>query len=505
MTRLRLLLVAATLCAPVLAGPAPRDVLLDLLANPPARPCTWFASTDPRHKNHDYLELKAGETRHIPLAAGRLERLWCTATEPDKVSVELSTGPSGEGREGNSLVLLDQGRAHAGTFYEKALALYPVGSAVGLNQLSTGAALIVTNRAADTNKFFYQVAIRPGVKTAVPPPRATAIDRVRQNKQLAAGERWTFFTAQGPQIVNEVELVLNPATLDAWRSVRLVERWGSDKQDAVNVPLLAFAAQFFGLQAVDNAVCSFDGKTLRMRAPMPLGGTAGGTLSLLNTGSAPVQATVSVSSAKTTGAIPPYSFCAVYGSTRTQRGRPVQMLKASGSGFFIGLALGIEPAPGSPRRLFAYLEGNETITADGKTYEGTGAEDFFDSAWYFPEKPFSQPYYGMTFKHKLPPQVSMYRLMIPDAMPFQKSLTFAFEHGSHNNSDDLLYRWVAFWYQKSPLQFQVADTLSAVPPAGSASEPARAAGDGTSKIIAVLVGLAGISAGLFAARKLRGR
>jgi hypothetical protein len=135
------------------------------------------------------------------------------------------------------------------------------------------------------------------------------------------------------------------------------------------------------------------------------------------------------------------------------------MLNVTGQGAFAGLVLGIEPAPESSRQTFAYLEGNETITADGKTYEGTGTEDFFNSAWYFPDEPFSQAYHGMTFKSQSPPQVSAYRFMIPDAIPFQKTLNFAFEHGKGNNSDDLEYRWVAFWYQKPTFNFEVSDDL----------------------------------------------
>jgi hypothetical protein len=63
--------------------------LQTLLDAPLQAPYKWFASTDPKHKNQDYLLLKPSETRRIPLAAGNLERLWATATEPTKIDLFL--------------------------------------------------------------------------------------------------------------------------------------------------------------------------------------------------------------------------------------------------------------------------------------------------------------------------------------------------------------------------------------------------------------------------------
>jgi hypothetical protein len=135
------------------------------------------------------------------------------------------------------------------------------------------------------------------------------------------------------------------------------------------------------------------------------------------------------------------------------------ILSAKGEGAFVGLRMAIMPAPESARRAFAYLEGNETLVADGKVYEGTGTEDFFNSAWYFPDKPFVRAYGGMTEKNALPPRVAMFRLMIGDAVPFKRDFRFDFEVGKGNNADDLEWRWLAFWYQKEGGSFQIKDAL----------------------------------------------
>jgi hypothetical protein len=192
----------------------------------------------------------------------------------------------------------------------------------------------------------------------------------------------------------------------------------------------------------------------------------------------------------------PYQLCVASGSARSQKGKPIPILNVTGEGAFVGLVLDIRPAPDAHRRTFAFLEGNETITDDDKKYEGTGTEDFFNSAWYFPDKPFSQPYHGLTQKSTSPPGVTAYRWMILDAMPFKKSFKFEFEHGNGNNSNDLEYRWVAFWYQKPSGKFEIKDELK-----GGASTPERAAGDSKEMLnfnpALLKVALAALAGGLF--------
>jgi hypothetical protein len=276
-----------------------------------------------------------------------------------------------------------------------------------------------------------------------------------------------LFSSTKSGVLGHLTLEVDTASPEVLRNLRLRATWDGGAQRAVDLPLLALTGQFFGARTVMSDGWNFglrsESALLQLKFPMPF--SSGARVTLFNGTTQPVKvkATAGLVVENTNKPPPQYRFCAQYGSSRTQNGQPVQMLRVLGSGAFVGLTLGISPRPDTTRRAFAYLEGNELITADGRTYEGTGAEDFFNSAWYFPEKPrespLSGPYDGMTFKSALPPQVSMYRLMIPDAVPFQKSLNFAFGHGSSNRGDDLEYQWVAFWYQKAPLSFQVPDTL----------------------------------------------
>lgn len=433
------------------------DAVPNLMSSPP---CKWFASTDKNHKNADYLMLKPGETRTVKLGAGTLLRLWSTALEPAKMKLVLENG--------QVTTLLDNGKASRGEFYKQAYVLYPTPADPDtIRQMSAASALTVTNHSEKENKWFYQVAIRPASPPSPATPQAaTSIGKA--TGEVAPGKKFEIFRRdKATGIVDEIAVTVQNANQDIWQHLRLRAWWDGGSQTpkqsvaAIDVPLLSLAGQFWSANKVVSAIYSFDGKSLRLHVPMPF--KDGALITLSNDGPpAGVSCSYKLRDLNSK-AVPEVRFCAAYGSARTEKGKPVQMLNVQGSGLFCGLNLGIEPAPGVNRRSFAYLEGNEALEVDGAKYEGTGTEDFFNSAWYFPDEAFSRPHHGVTYKHPLPPQVSAYRLLVPDAMPFQKSFNFVFEHGNGNNDNDLLYRWVAFWYQKPPLQFQITDALRNAP------------------------------------------
>lgn len=499
-------LVAALLCA--LAVPARAQLMPEsLLTAPQQPPFKWFASTDPKRKNEDYLLLKPGETRRIPLAAGNLVRLWSTASQPEKIVLALQNSPTAARVE-----LWRDNKARLGHLHQKAFTLYPTErTPAAARVLKNGAALVATNRDTQPNKWFYQAAVRPG---AAWQPRDIATGGEKPfDGTLAPGRETVFYTARRPLIARSIHFQFKKAAdAQQWGGLRLRAVWDKGGKRAVDVPLLSLCGQFgFGpLRVAQSAGWNMTVWRLFVLWPMPM--PAGAQLSLLNTTRSPVglQAQV-VPDDPSPQTLPPFRFCAAYGSARAQQGKPVQMLNARGAGAFVGLALGIKPTTESGRREFAYLEGNEVITADGTRFEGTGAEDFFNSAWYFPDTPFSQPLHGLTFRKKPPPQVSAYRLMIPDAVPFKRELNFAFGHGSSNNSNDLEYRWTAFWYQKPPLNFQITDELKATSTdagAGRTQQPGRDAGQRSNAvwlalgfiIVAILAGFVATSS----RRKLRG-
>ena len=454
----------------------------------------WFASTDPKHGNDDYLLLKPGETRTVPLPVGRLLRLWSTALRPDKLRLVLTTESPAPGEAASAsrapAALLDNNRAQYGTLSEKAYTLYPtLHQSERVSTLGKGATLTLTNLDTQENKVFYQVAVGPLKSAPEAKNPSTGLSTLQQAAlNIAPGETKQVGQLSGTGYIWRIVVTLGKGGAQSLLTTRLQAHWdakaadGADPAPApfdVDVPLAAFVADFREAQPTKNALAQLTDKQLVIDWPMPF--ASGATLSLQNAGEQPFEGSIKIQTANTARPTSLYRFHAALGSGRSQKGKPFAVLQVKGAGVFCGLALDMRPATDSPARSFAYLEGNETIEADGKKYEGTGTEDFFNSAWYFPAQPFAQSYAGMTAKSVDPPQVTAYRWMIPDAVPFKQSLNFNFEQGNGNNRDDLEYRWAAFWYQGGGGTATVPNTLGDAPAGSTGASDDEAPASGTAQ------------------------
>ncbi|MFN2566489.1 MAG: DUF2961 domain-containing protein [Gemmatimonadaceae bacterium] len=143
-------------------------------------------------------------------------------------------------------------------------------------------------------------------------------------------------------------------------------------------------------------------------------------------------------------------FHAQFRRAATTPGQPLVLLEAEGRGHYAGTLLSMQPRRG---RTMWYLEGNERVFVDGEatpSVVGTGTEDYFSSGWYFDTGPYSAPYHGATIKDSLTGRVSAYRWHIEDPIPFTRGLRFTIEHGGTNDTRQVDYTSVAFWYQTHP-------------------------------------------------------
>jgi hypothetical protein len=133
----------------------------------------------------------------------------------------------------------------------------------------------------------------------------------------------------------------------------------------------------------------------------------------------------------------------------TTPGKSYTILETTGKGQYVGTLLSMQPMRGHS---LSYLEGDEQVTVDGEakpSIVGTGTEDYFSSGWYYDTGVYSALYHGVTIKDTDKGRVSTYRWHIEDAIPFEKSIRFAIEHGAVNDvAGD--YSSVAFYYQTHP-------------------------------------------------------
>lgn len=113
---------------------------------------------------------------------------------------------------------------------------------------------------------------------------------------------------------------------------------------------------------------------------------------------------------------------------------------------------------------FFFIDGAET-----PQLWGTGTEDYFCDAWGFRE--FCSPFHGVTLYEGVltGDRVTAYRWHVEDPIPFSKSLRLEIEHkGSVFDDQNILgsmnlggfvdradwFSSVAFWYQRTPAQFE---------------------------------------------------
>lgn len=434
------------------AGPATlTPIQQKVLSAPLQKPYIWFASTDPKGQNHDYLELKPGEKRVIPLAAGSLLRFWCTALAPDKITVTL--------KNIQDIPLLANNKAIAGNFQNKAYTLYPQSTKnVALQILDKTASLVIVNQSKEQNKFFYQASVRPMPLNAAPLYSGKQV-LINTLKKLDAGK--SMIVGDPGQlkggIINQIKISSPDATPLPLNDLIMQIASGGDAP-IVQVPLSAFLGEFQHLMNGSTGLSHWDGKTLVIDWPMPTDANDELSLKIQNVGQASCTVKVNLSFLQMDKP-PAFLFCAHQGSANSVENQPFSLAVADGSGALVGISADMGPQPNSPRRTFAFLEGNETITAGTKSYEGTGTEDFFNSAWYFPKTPYLHPFDGMSFHSDSPPRIAASRWMIDDAIPFQHQLNVNLEHGNGNRGSDLQYHWYVFWYQQQPVRFEIPEIL----------------------------------------------
>ena len=434
---------------------------LNALLQTPQMPLQqWFASTDPKHKNQDYVIVNPGQTVALDLTPGNLERLWSTSSDPNQLDLTLVTGPR------RPVPLIRNGVAQIGLLEAKAFTLTPELKYPAVRELQKGAQLVATNRGSQPLKWFYQVTVRPPLQKPLPIlPAVSEVSKRQFKLKLEPGQTGIIDNWREPGLIYELSVALSSGSAKGvFEKLRLKCDW--DGQIGVDVPMMSLAGQVAGDEFISNAICDYDGARLLLRWPMPF---KNATLSLVNTTDRKLELDVQARVQTYASEPSPYRFCAVERSATPTKGQPVSILDVQGQGAFAGLALDIKAGPDSRRQTFGFLEGNEQISADGEMLEGTGTEDYFSSAWYFPDKPFFHPYEGLTTKTQSPLEIAAYRFHIPDAIPFRRELKFDFEHGNGNNAPDLKWTWVAFWYQQPPLTITTEKTDGAGADAVTAS------------------------------------
>lgn len=463
---LLLAVLAACLLAVVLGAAAQAQLVNSL--NPEAlpgllkQPVKLFATTDPQHEGHDYLEVAAGGKATVATITGPavILRVWSTSSDNAQLVLDLT-------RDGKTEPVYGKGQLPAGAGANDPLRSLDGKEYWSYIPLGVRQKAVFTARNLDkTNplKVFLQVAYRPATPADLAGLTRARVAEMRQavgfavstpdygatgkalEGTVAPGQPWqTSFS--GPTLVRPLILTFNGATIEQLQATRFTLT--CDGQVTVDAPLGALFCQYWGLADYSSVATAVSGQQFILRLPLPVAQTL--SLALEKYNGDPVTGASLQVYTQPLKAAPQYRLCAQYFAGISVRGEPLHLASLTGPGIFLGSNLAVD---GLEHKSFAFLEGNEQIYVDGATqpsWEGTGTEDYFNNAWYFESGVLGRPFHGVTFKQdKEPPRVAAYRYLVGDSVPFKSSLKLDLQHGSRNSSPDTLYKAVVFWYQQPP-------------------------------------------------------
>jgi len=289
----------------------------------------------------------------------------------------------------------------------------------------------------------------------------------RQEHVLHAGETVTLFEQhQAGRIVGlKISSAARLAAVEEG-SLLLRATWDDEKTPAILCPVGDFFGAAFGQPAAESLFFGTHNDTDYFYFPMPFAGSA--RIELVAdkrlSGPIPFQSEVLWTGEGRHG--DEGRFYAHWQSERpVPQGEPFTFVETEGHGQLVGVILqaqGREPGETS------FFEGDDEATLDGElTVHGTGSEDFFNGGWYdvagrWYERT-SMPFSGALLYQKPAGRTGAYRVLLPDAYSFRKSLKFTIEHGPEGNLVPADYTAVSFLY----LQQAPTSAPNVLQPAGS--------------------------------------
>lgn len=375
-------------------------------------------------------------------------------------------------------------------------------------ELTSGkSSITVANRyvssSVDVNEFRYDVQSRVNgewVRTDVldlgpSHPGEEAAHGYQINNQVFERVKLVARYASDPDKVAESERLLEGARL----------RITFDGNTTVDAPIGEFFGSGLGEYDVRSLMSSIDaGSDGWYTAWWPMPFSRDATVELVNDSDVPISgATAEVTSAPQDVGPNTGYFHATHQRAETTDGADWNFLDVPGSGTFYGVThsmRGLIPPysgnghPGEPlssRQNQAqanqrnYLEGDERFYVNGSSspvWHGTGSEDFYEAGWYFRD--------GTTFVMPLAGNPSheyaadgcqydctgAYRLMLPDAVPFNNGLLAGIEHGPANDEPGD-YSSTAYWYGGRPPSQQETDVVDLADPASREAHGYTAQGE----------------------------
>ena len=268
---------------------------------------------------------------------------------------------------------------------------------------------------------------------------------------LEGGESVVLGQLEGPGVIDRLWIVVDGSKTAA-RDIVLRITWDGASAASIEAPIGDFFAVGPGstdqkLQSLPMSVSS-SGRSLTSFWKMPFAESA--RITLTNDGSTDTRHLSWEIDYRTVEELPPRSgyFHAQYvQGDPPEAGVPLEALRASGSGRFVGLALATQNVEAGP-----WGDGRLLVSVDGDPKAGPGTPSLFEYfGGLFGVAEMHGPYQGCTLDegNRAKARTSVYRFHVHDPVEFTTSISVALEHGVDNERKDRMST-VAYWYQDEP-------------------------------------------------------
>ena len=298
--------------------------------------------------------------------------------------------------------------------------------------------------------------------TGTEPPLDAAANHLEVPFAIAPGTEEEVQRLAGAQTIQRLAVVLPSESLDRLGDLTIELTFDDRDPPNVHLPLpLLFAAALepATLGSLALGVHEEGGMTeLRLSLPMPMRESA--IVRIANDGATAVAAILRID---TVSALPPEPFGLLHVASHETIGPASAthhpLIDATGPGRLVGVCMLME-GHGSPRLGLSesglnFLEGDARAIIDGETrLQGTGTEDYFNSAFYFEDgaaaTPFAQ-HWGVSVDATASPpsgRASACRWhVLTDAIDFDEDIAMDLEIGPGESGLLDRYQSVAFHYR----------------------------------------------------------
>jgi hypothetical protein len=267
---------------------------------------------------------------------------------------------------------------------------------------------------------------------------------------LPANESIVLADLTGPGVIDRLWIAVEGSDT-FWRDIVLRITWDGGVAPSVEAPLGDFFAVGPGarqdLQSLPMQVSS-EGRSMTANWKMPFG--AGAKVELVNEGRSPTRQLLWEVEWRKVDAHPPgtlYFHARYTQANPAEKGRPLAVLRTAGAGQWVGLSMASQL--GEPG---AWGNGRIHVDVDGSKRKGPAETPILN--WFghlFGVDTDQGVFQGATLDEgtRVKARTSVYRFLVQNPVPFDKSIEVQIDHGVDNERVDRIAT-VAYWYQDAP-------------------------------------------------------